>query len=274
MTTNDKKLADEIRALADIQELTTLNPDPVQDLDRLLEFDPLHTMEKLTGKSYKEPGQELAGLAFHVTHTKKRQQELERRGDTSHVTDFQTHLDLALGLGFEVVFTMEFDSNYKVDGTDTPYRERYLLLFDPKRGALMTLESFMGTRRNGSTMYFNWQATEEYKAATGKYWPPVRGSGGFDPVDPTIGRFDALEDPSVELVYNGSLDMREAMLHNIEKLDKAGRWVTPWAHQPFLWLLTYMEKNRRDENRDYFKDINAERIAQLPAHVQEAIKGR
>jgi hypothetical protein len=79
-----------------------------------------------------------------------------------------------------------------------------------------------------------------------------------------------LSDHPTISIWSGNHDCREALKFNINQLAENGTFVKKWKKQPFLWLLHYMDTEKKDYD---YNAINKERIAMLPIEVQELIKG-
>lgn len=216
------------------------------EMRSILNFDSLASAEALTGKSYKDDDATMAaGLRLQMRNTAMRKAALMAAGDTHFGSNFSEQLAAFRTLGFEVVGEHKFYGASWDD--DEPRQETFLILWHPE-GVLGTIESYEGTRRNTSHIYYNWRPSPEL----GDDWGNFTSSGG----------------PFIEGVYPGSHDTREALMFNFEQLRQNGEFVSPWLESPFLWLLTYMDT--RAENYDY-KAITEARFAELPEHVRVAI---
>ena len=262
-----------------------LNPLRGSDkLQQILDTDPLVRAEEVTKKSYKEDEETKSlGLGIAFIHNGVKNAILEAAGDTTLSMEIGPYITAITGIGFQEVFREEFCSA----GSKVP--DECLYMFYRKPGQLLVFDTF-GTHRNGGNLYYNWVPDgafsfktvssghfsflhEEDKAEEQRlhmvemqiddWGSPERTAAGD-----AKREFFAKAKADGRLVWVGYHDSREALLHNLERLEAEGHFIEPWAEQPFLWLLNYQDT--KDEGYDYSK-INARRIAQLPAHVQEMI---
>jgi len=230
----------------------------------MLNYDPLAEAERLTGHSYKEDGGTSAlGLVIGLEANKRKAEVLEFARDTYFGISPGDTLKRLHEEGFVVLATEEFTdalSDYHRGQVD-----RWYILFDAQRGLLVWLETYGSieepqSRINSIKLYFNWRPT--------KLELPPRCSGGF--YGPKGERGREMEGiPDDQLVFAGDYDGREGLFNQIDWLEAHGTFVTPWATQPFLWLLTYA--NTKVEDYDH-EAITAARLALLPESVRRAIK--
>jgi hypothetical protein len=211
-----------------------------KELDAVLNFDGLAAAENFTGKSYKDDDiTSTIGWVLSVSNNQQKNAMLENLGDTSFSRDMPWMRAFLIAQGFDLIHTHSFN------GYDDTVPETVEFFWNPE-GILFKLESHRTTRMNTCHAYFNWKPNDE------RSWP--RGlSGGF---------YDG--------VFVGDLDAREAFAYRINQMRGDGQFLPVWHKRPFLWLLSYDDS--KVTGYDY-NAINAERIAQFPQHVQDAIKG-
>lgn len=220
----------------------------MNNLDRLLSFDPLAEAERVTRNSYKDDKGTMAlGFLMHLDHGVEKRDALKAADDSWFNMNLADTLDLYRRMGFVEVLCDEFTGR-TYSGEPAP-TETFRILWHDK-GILATVESHGGTRRNATKVYYN-------VAVTSPDWYQHISSGHL------AGAND-------RKVWVGDHDAREGVRHNLAQLEGVGDFLPVWVERPFLWLLTYMDT---DVDGCDYKAINAERIGRLPQHVQDAIGG-
>lgn len=205
-------------------------------IENLLQFDPLAEAESVTGLSYKESEETSAlGVLLHMAHSKAKDKALQETGDTCYSNTLAQQIAVFEGMGFELVYSG------KVEGTDDSFyiywRDGILLFFDTFRGKL-----------NSGNAYFNYVSNDDWF-----FMPGFSGS--------------CVEYNST-VVKVGSIDVREGFRHRIESLEKKGTFLSNWVEIPFLWLLHHQDTKVEGYSYD---DINKLRISLLPKKVQHAM---
>jgi hypothetical protein len=237
-----------------------------------LSFDPLDVAEQLTGQSYKtDESTSSLGMGLFFLHNQHKREMLERAGDTHYPMKATTMLALLLKDGFELLLTHPFTGK-SWDGEPCP-DERAYVLFCRRRGILVWMETFSrGSADNpeGSVnsvkFYFNWRPNRE-----GVYLSRYSGHSVKDPAPLFKGEPSEYNPEGRSYAVSGDIDGREGMFAQLDWMEASGQFITPWLDQPFLWLLTYMDTEKKDYDHEA---ITAERIGRLPIDVQEAIRGK
>lgn len=262
-------------------------------ITELLRFDPLYFVEGLTGKSYKEdPETERDGMLLHITHTRRKNEILRSIGDSHLGISWVEYAKLLMNYGFRIVLTETFVPPTH-NPTEVPPKEYYLVLWHPK-GILATVESYYGKSLNSSKVYYNIAFTEYACMGIDDRWP-FTSSGSFAwevdfDAEPHKG-FGRLRDVDIYPrkseawgftgVWVGDHDGREGIINALEGLQTVGEFLPEWIQQPFLWLVHYGEFRtiERDasisshKRGDVLEQLSQARIAKLPLHVQDAIRG-
>lgn len=144
--------------------------------------------------------------------------------------------------GFEQALEIPFDGR---DGEKDTF-----FVYAHRDGLLLSFDTFWNRKSvNAATVRYNWRPNGDRSQ-----WRDGMVSSGH---------LHKTED-----VWIGDHDAREALLFKLDRLRKHGEFLNPWIERPFLWLLHYMDTKRPGYSHDA---INAERIALLPAWVQEMI---
>jgi hypothetical protein len=264
-----------------------MNP---EQINKVLNFDPLAEAEKLTGKSYKEnEGVSALGFLMHMDHNVRKQEMLEAMHDTSFRTNLVNYLVIIQQEGF--VKALELPIVYDRHGPATNERQYYF--YHPQDGILLVFNTFNNsTTVNGGKFYYNWMPKlvdgevsdwANYDPKTMQKPPRKPGkvavtngatsSGGFYPIDPEGNRFTL---PIEKMVWVGDHDCREALRHHIRQLRVNGKFLKPWAVRPHLWLIGYdveyeaekLHGNNWQKTSEFYSQKNRERFDMLPEEVR------
>lgn len=223
---------------------------PISDL---LRFDPLSAAEELTGESYKtSKSTEALGFCLMQEHSRIKNAALMERGDTMLSNDTDRYLSIVASIGFEEALTIPFRSHEQ----DETFR-----IYARHDGILLAFDTFGNKRINGGHFYYNWHPGAEAisnrpEGILSSYHLMKRPDGNFTPPI------------TVEDIFVGYHDCREALVFNIDRLTQYGSFANPWRERPFLWLLHHGDPKGHDVD---YQSINRERIALLPAWVREFI---
>lgn len=226
-------------------------------LKKLLAFDGLAEAERLTGRSYKDDGDNPLGNPDSVTglgmalmheHAKIKDAVLTERGDTTFNNKIDRYLDIITSNGFEEVLVTPFEGRYGKDEH---------MIYARRDGLLLSFDTFGGKSINGGKVYYNWRPSEDAAKADYRFTSSGRyaRNGATGPITSAD-------------TWIGDHDCREALIFKMDNLAVNGAFVAPWVERPFIWLLHYMDT--KTEGYDY-KAINEARIALLPAWIREMI---
>jgi len=227
---------------------------PPEDVDELLEFDPLDTAEKITGEScHTDKGTVGLGMLFAMKHNQHKSEVLEARGDTVFSMPLDKYLDIVKDLGFVQVMDVPFQTEH-----DGKMITEHLLAYW-RKGLLLMFDTYGGDHINGGHLYFNWAPTNQKEH--------VPSSGG------------CTKDAKGDKVIYGDFDCREALVHHIKFLEARGQILDPWVKQPHLWPIHYGDGRELDakfggnssKRFDEYDKIRQARLAMLPDHVRKAI---
>lgn len=245
------------------------------DLDRVadvLSYDPLGALED-AGISYHDPANMGVTLGHFVHANEYKRKVLQEHGDTHHGMSYADGVALVLSLGFEEVFSKDFEYAKYGDSNTVTYKLFW------RKGILLELESWgegKSSSINSAKIYFNWRRHELNDTA----WPDWRVgiSGGWKRRTPrSEAPFDVNipEDPYVLPAY---VDVREGLRNALGLLEKDGYFLEEWYIKPWLHLNCYAEKDYDDNDHNKWKEwddrVTAEKVAALPKHVQDAISAK
>jgi hypothetical protein len=218
------------------------------DLDRLLQFDPLDTAEQLVGRENHDAAMAL-GFALMQARGQALDAELIDQDDTTLNNRLDRYLRICNDLGFETVLTIPFKG--KSYGGDEE-RDEQLYVLAHRDGLLLAFDTWESHHVNGGKVYYNWRPHNLETCAR------YTSSGGFYEYD-----YEARAG-----AWYGDHDAREALRHTIRNLRRNGELVARWEHRPFLWLLHYMDT--KESGYDY-EQITEDRIRMMPDWVQQMI---
>lgn len=218
-------------------------------LKRMLEFDPLDAVEKATGKKM---GKSLddpitaAGLAVNLLHNKMKKNYLKERDDSYMSMPLVDFVTILINEDFKLIYEEEFiDTDYD----SGPKKERFNIYWHDKDGLLISFDSYAEQKRvNSVKLYYN------YKPLDGKIF--------YTTGLPQNGYF---HDRTINGIWIGSYDAREALRFHINSLREIGDFVVPWVEEPFLWFLNYMDT--KDENYNY-REINKMKLEKIDPMIR------
>lgn len=219
---------------------------PANLIEYALNYDPLSEAERITGSSYKDDeSTAFLGMALSFENSRLKNEILKVTKDTCSSNTVDQDIAVIEDMGFQLLQSAPFTS---VSGGVTS-EEKWFIYW--KEGILVFFDTFHGGT-NGGHAYFNllMHPNEDDRYSLQGF------SGGYT----------RAEDGSIVAV--GSIDIREGFRYKIQSMSERGSFITKWVDQPFLWLLHHMEPKVHNYN---YQLINGERIALLPAEVQNAI---
>lgn len=211
-----------------------------ENFDDILNYDPLLEAEKATGLSYKEdPGTQALGFLLLQESAERKRDELMLREDTYWGMPYFDAMELALSLGFEVVYSDILRDDKRKHSTGN------LVYFNVlwRSGVLLKLESYYGGEERGYTVnsaviYFNWMTEDGTTPAS-----PVSGTSHWTRTAPGYNG-ELADDPWVKIM---NIDVREGLKHTLEKLGSAGIVPEQWLYTDRLIefaLTSYAERER------------------------------
>lgn len=263
-----------------------LNRDPVAEAEGLVEI--LQRAGLVEG----DDGNTLL-LGHALSVNKLKAEALEAVGDTNYGSKLTKYQAVIEKLGFRKVLELPF-TGHKYGSEEAP-QETFFVYFRDNGGVLLCFDTYNTDSVNGGHFYYNWKPND----IKDKYAYHVTSSGGWRvnyPDDMPAPKWEELYKDGVRLtsgpgiekeerrneyfhehaVWVGDHDCREAIRHNISKLEEFGKFVTPWVETPFMWLCHYGDNyledgSSRDYADKYHERVRAERLAMLPEDVRKAM---
>lgn len=224
-------------------------------IHELLNFDPLATAEKITGRSAANNETGMLGLGLQIERQAALREVLTTHRDVHFSSPLCAYKDLLTDLGFTRVLSLPFIARgYR---RTEERHETFQVWWHAADGLLAKFDSYGGTGMNGGKVLFNWRPHDQVSP-----WGHTSGLG----LSGGCTRHGPPEDS--ELIGAYDFDVREAVRYKLDRLRERGTFVTPWRERPWLWLLHH--EDTKTEGYDHAA-INAERVAMLPPEVQRAI---
>ncbi|MDP2728765.1 MAG: hypothetical protein Q8P59_14650 [Dehalococcoidia bacterium] len=229
-------------------------------LDQALSFDPLQTVEDLTG----EPYQNNPALGFFIMqeHAEAKRALLAVSADVYNSMDHRLYVGTMKDLGFEVILEEGFQNR---DGT----QEKFYIFAHRELGLIAKADTWGGTI-NSAEVYLNWKPDNQEDP----HFPrDCHMSGGFGG-DPGVGR--------KSWVYVGHFDARQGVRHMLKKLQEAGGTLLPkWEYRHGgIYLNHYMEgKDERGLSLpcpkwgEKVREVTRARMEKFPQWVKDIFEG-
>ena len=236
------------------------------NIDQLLKTDALSVAEEITGKSYKTDEEtSKLGMGIQMTLGSLKTQMLTDMGDSCFRTTETKYIEIIESIGFKEVYKEDFirKSEYSPDREDTFY-----IFFDYNRNIILSFDTYGWSSDdeertvNGSNFFFNLAINSpNFHTATSSghmmcegerpqrrpitvkegivaYFDtepkePIWGDESYGDFEPKSKQYyedyqNFLSLNNLQNVWQGHNDGREAVRHQIEKLDSVGdfiKWV-------------------------------------------------
>ena len=229
--------------------------------EELLHTDSLLEAEKITGLSYKED-EPTMWLGFSILQGLSAAKEvaLTERGDTTFRNELSRYQSIIEDYGFELVRSLPFAKRDNNETQFTYWHKAY--------GLVLIFDTYEETGVNSGSVYYVWRRDPE--AATGRWTANSSPLGAY---------IDGRKNEEWDGTIFGSHDCREALIFNLENLRTHGEFIVPWpaitegegsyrvyfSHHGDEWPEDYKERS------EFIKNLNAERLAELPAEMRESM---
>jgi hypothetical protein len=163
-------------------------------------------------------------------------------------------------MGFEIIFQEEFHP-VRPDNDNGPTKEILFALWNPTTGCLLKFETYGMHHINSGDLYFAFKPSDEKT-----FFKNVRASGHFWCKD--------YDHPTIEdMIWVGSIDVREGFKLNVELMQRTGMFITPWPEDQHIQMNNYVDwKKVEGNNYSYPKAESNRRMLLLPEAVLTAIK--
>ena len=271
VNSNAQDFIDSLSSIRAFGELEGSDTSPTDDtIKDALGYDALAEAEKRSGHSYKEDdGTQMAGMLDHVFHGGRKDALLTRADDTTLSNNIDRYLRILAEEGFEQALRLPFTAHDTYDNTT---RDEALYVFWHARdGLLLKFDTYNTTRVNGGNVYYNVKPKAGVLPHDSDLCHGVTSSGGWHGAD----------GDQVNWVWAGDHDCREALRFHLRQLREHGDFVTPWQYTPYLSMCHYQDYKdshaqglRYPDDFERHRQIDRERIALLPATVQDTITPR
>ena len=148
--------------------------------------------------------------------------------------------------GFKCIYEEEFiDPGWE----SSPKTERLNIYWHDRDGLLVVFDTYWGQKSvNSAKLYYN------YKPIDGKVFCELG-----------LGQSGCFHDRTINGIWIGSYDAREALKFHIDNLRTYGDFIVPWVQTDFLWFLNFMDT--KDEKYDYVK-INKRKLVKIDSKIR------
>ena len=255
-----------------------MNKDKSKKLDEMLNFDPLHTAEKIVGEQNDISNS--IGMNLMLQNNLKKKEILNELGDSTFSCTIEKYFDIIINFGFEQIYE-EVILKCKDDLNDD-VNETFYVFWHRELNILLNVDTYRGNV-NGSKFYYNWFVKFNKKhgsTSSGCFLKEDRLCVHFDENQNKLNEKEIIEYPVSEEtkkhnknlfdttygVWIGYHDGREAILHNINKLNENGEFLNTWIESDYSC----------NHSRDYDKnvqteDVSLKRMERFPEEVKERI---
>jgi len=223
-----------------------------EEIDRALEFDPLDTVEKITGSLDTPEGRGLSFIAVATSAAEKRKL-LSRNDDLYYGIKLKDAERVLESMGFQVVYKEEFECEN--------VQEVLVASWQAQLGILFVYSSFAESGFNGGNFYAAWKPNDlmTYHSCTssGQFYRPADMS--WEDADEYIKK---------NPLWIGDWHF-EAARHHIEKLLRRGEFVIQRPEKQRIWLVNY--STARILEYGQFDAVIDANLAKLPDEVRKAL---
>ena len=231
----------------------------MDNIEELLRYDAIAEAEKISGKghwsNFSESDQALS-LLLHMQHSNNKEKALRSNKDTYFSMSWNYLMEVLAENGFKVGTEWTFvDDQWEITTTEKAgiyYRGDGVVVFAESHSN--------GSRVNSGSCYYELEQKEE--VSDRDFWNLIHTGGLYDG--------NKLEN---------KLDIREGLIHELNKAAKCGTFIKKWSNRNHLWILDYMESKRRIShdtpyevwNKQY-KEVTREHIEKCPNELREIVE--
>ena len=247
-----------------------------EQVEEMLRVDPFRDAETITGKNYKEDKDtDKLGMELFFRANEAKDHVLESNADTYYNIPWSFFVERVLDLGFELVH--EEPCSYKNNENEI------FQVYYRKPGQVLICASYGDQETvNSCSVYYNWRPDNRSKCYE------FTSGGGYYFVDPAdeekcreLGKghdcrskepnpadvfWNKLFDEG-KVVWSGDHDGREALVHNMARLEKNGHFIEPWPCPPLIHAVV---PDKDTEKPDYAA-LTMELLRKLPQRVQDVM---
>ena len=230
----------------------------MNDIDRLLKYDPIAEAERISGKGHWSNFSEedkMFALLLNMHHAENKERALKSDKDTYFSMSWDYLMEVLSENGFKIGTEWEF-----ID-------DQYNQIYKEKAGIYY---------REDGVVVFAESIGDRKRVNSGKCFYELEMKEGVDSRD------------FYNLVHTGccygenklenQLDIREGLIHELDKATMYGNFIRTWEHRRSLWVLDYMESHKRiDHDARYevwnkqYNEVTMEHISKCPKGLQEIV---
>jgi hypothetical protein len=218
------------------------------DINELLNTDPIHNAEQMTGKHYQDDKvtAQLGLLLSHV-HNNEKRKKLKEIGDSHYNISMFNYLKVLDDIGFRVIHNETFA---RPRNKKESYEESFFILWEPERSILLTCETYKEDQLNKADFWYNWKPDD-----IDGNWSKATSSGKFQESE----NYD-------DMIWIGHHDGREAIKTNIQTLEDYGEFISPWV-KPYSTLWLYHNGHENEYPNFNFRKPTCKYLQTMPEEV-------
>jgi len=217
--------------------------------EKILRYDPIYETEKMVKKNHWSEFDDLENMLsilMFTDHNKKKEEHLKSIGDTYHNIKWEDFKNLIKQHGFKEGLSYNF-KHYD----DSTKEEEAIIYYHPEKGLVIWATSYWNKKSvNGGKMYGMIQYNEDN---SNDMWRVLNGCSNGT-IEENYRNFD--------------YDIREGLIHTINKIEEKFVFVNKWIKTPFLWFVDFTEEKQKGFD---YKEITKNKIEKCPKELQEII---
>lgn len=224
--------------------------------ENLLRRDSILETEKIFGNKHHSQfneSEETVMLLKFMMDNKEKKNYLQSIGDTYWGISWNEFINLIESIGFKAALKYDIKHEDNIDEA--------ILYYHPTKGLVIWATSYWNKKSiNGGTMYGEVYLQEDNWKDISKVLTSSHGSFSYYDNENKVEKFKEQVD--------FSFDVREGLLHNINKVEKVTLYAPIWKERHFLYLTDYIENKK--EGYDY-KEITRNKIKMCPKEFQKIV---
>lgn len=240
-------------------ETNILTGGNMDKIDKILRYDPIAEAEKITGKghwsNFSEDDNMLA-LLMNIQHANRKEDILKSSKDTYFSMSWDYLIDILQKNEFELGTEWSF-----VDDQWGKINNEKAAIYYREDGVVVYAESYNnGTSVNSGKCYYELELKEDVNK--NEVFCLIHTGCWYD-----------------ENKIENELDIREGLIHELNKAARYGNFIRKWENRNHLWILDYMEsKNKISHNDKYevwnkqYQEITKEHISNCPKELQDIVE--
>jgi hypothetical protein len=250
-------------------------------LAEALEYDPIADAEKQLGMTTQDSEMIVGalGLSLAMKHNARKAALLAATADTTYGMSVKAYTACLGSMGFVQVMNEGFEFEDKYDKRP---RKEYYMVFYRKPGVILAFDTYsLGSEPhvNGGEFCYNVRPKDPGAEGRVKFYDIISSGSWHCCSDNGNGERHDWADNSLQWLWCGDHDCREAVRFHLERLEEVGTFVEPWVKCPWFRLNSHQDWEDAKRLSDNFREqgliterLSDERKARLPSHIQAIFK--